>query len=69
MLKLENSNRKVEAENAELKEELLSMQTRSMKYYLIFGGIPNPDGKYDNTEDPLRDFFANELEIQNVSNT
>ena len=67
-LKLENSNRKLEAENVELKEELLSMQTGSMKYNPIFGGIPNPDGNYENIKAVLRDFFANDLEIQNVSN-
>ena len=37
---LEQSNRMLQAQNAELKENFLELQTRSMKYNLIFGGIP-----------------------------
>jgi hypothetical protein len=36
---LELCNRKIEFENYELNEQILEIQTHSMKYNLIFGGI------------------------------
>ncbi|CAG2231850.1 unnamed protein product [Mytilus edulis] len=63
---LERSNRKLESENFELKEKFLELQSHSMKYNLTFGGIRNQDGYEENTEDVLRSFLLEEMEIPNV---
>ncbi|VDH95233.1 Hypothetical predicted protein [Mytilus galloprovincialis] len=67
---LERSNKKLESENFELKETFLELQSHSMKYNLIFGGIRNQDGYEENTEEVLRFFFRKKwkflmLEIYN----
>ena len=46
---LELCNRKLEFENYELNENFLEIQTHSMKYNLIFGGIKS-EGAIENTE-------------------
>ncbi|CAC5364943.1 unnamed protein product [Mytilus coruscus] len=63
---LERSNRQLESENFELKEKFLELQSHSMKYNLIFGGIRNQDGYEENTEEVLRSFLSEEMEIPNV---
>ena len=44
---LEHENRYLENENYELKENVLPFQTHSMKYSIMFGGIPCTDKKED----------------------
>ena len=63
---LENSNRQLEGQNIEIREKLLTLQTHSMKYNLIFDGIKNNQG--EKTEDVIRNFLSKELEITNVEN-
>ncbi|VDI69354.1 Hypothetical predicted protein [Mytilus galloprovincialis] len=63
---LERSNRKLESENFELKENFLELQSHSMKYNLIFGRIRNQDGYEENTEEVLRSFLSEDMEIPHV---
>ena len=67
MTNLENINYDLEQENRELREDLLKLQTHSMKYNLIFSGIKQDDGENENTEAALRHFLVTELEMSNVS--
>jgi hypothetical protein len=50
---LELCNRKLEFENYERNEKLLEIQTHSMKYNLIFGGIKS-EGAIENTENVVK---------------
>lgn len=59
---LELCNRKLEFENYELNEKFLEIQTHSMKYNLIFGGIKS-EGAIENTENVVNKFLVNELSI------
>jgi hypothetical protein len=52
---LELCNRKLEFENNELNEKILEIQTHSMKYNLIFGGIKS-EGAIENTENVVKKF-------------
>lgn len=47
----------------EMREQLLSVQTRSMKDNLLFGGIPEQVGEED-TEQVVKDFIRKELDIE-----
>ncbi|CAC5372262.1 unnamed protein product [Mytilus coruscus] len=49
-----------------MKEKIFELQSHSMKYNLIFGGIQNQDGYEENTEEVLRSFLSEEMEIPNV---
>ena len=64
---LEHENRYLENEYYELKETYLRFQTHSMKYNIIFGGIPCTDEKED-TEVVLKTFLKEELDIQEADN-
>jgi hypothetical protein len=59
---LELCNRKIEFENYELNEQILEIQTHSMKYNLIFGGIKS-EGAIENTENVVNNFLVYELLI------
>ena len=59
---LELCNRKLEFENYELNEKILEIQTHSMKYNLIFGGIKS-EGAIENTENVVKKFLVDELLI------
>jgi hypothetical protein len=63
---LERRSFDLEHENDELRENLLKMQTHSMKYNLIFGGISDKDCETENTEIVLKYFLQIELEITGV---
>ncbi|KAL5005420.1 hypothetical protein ScPMuIL_018876 [Solemya velum] len=52
----------IDQECGELKERLLEVQTRSMKDYLLFGGIPGTSSD-ENTEEMVKHFIKNELEV------
>ena len=56
---LEHENRYLENENYDLKE---NFRTHSMKYNIIFGGIPCRDD--EDTEAVLKSFLKEELDIQ-----
>ena len=64
---LEHENRYLENEYYELKENVQRFQTHSMKYNIIFGGIPCTDEKED-TEVVLKIFLKEELDIQVADN-
>ena len=51
----------LQTENGKLNERLIDMQCRSMKYNLIFSGIP--ESEYEDSEDKLRQFLYYELGI------
>jgi hypothetical protein len=59
---LELCNRKLEFENYELNEKKIEIQTHSMKYNLIFGGIKS-EGAIENTENVVNKFLVDELFI------
>jgi hypothetical protein len=40
----------LEKENLDLQEQFLELKTHSMKYNLIFTGIPHSDGHKENTD-------------------
>lgn len=65
---LEQNNMGLERENYEISERLLELKTHSMKYNLIFAGIPNVHGYEENTENVLRDFLNYELGIADSNN-
>ena len=65
MTTLGNLNFDVEAENRELKEELLKIQSHSMKYSSIFSGIQKTDMENENTETVLKHFLHTVLNISN----
>ena len=51
-------------ENNELRDDILDMRCHSMKYNLIFSGIPEPSNiKEENTEEVVKTFIGRELEI------
>ena len=71
--KMENENEGLKYENNQLKEELLNFRAYSMKYNLIFGGIPESENREnENCETVLKKFISKELgivddiEFQNV---
>ena len=64
--KLEHSNMNLEKENLDLQEQFLELKTHSMKYNLIFTGIPHSDGHKENT-DVLHNFLNSELEISDAN--
>jgi len=66
MQTLERRSFDLEHENDELRENLLKMQTHSMKYNLIFGGISDKNCETENTEIVLKHFLQTELEITGV---
>jgi hypothetical protein len=49
-------------EREEMKESLLDIQCRSMKYNLVFTGLS--ETAYENTEEKLQDFLGQEFEIE-----
>jgi len=49
-------------EREEMKESLLDIKCRSMKYNLVFTGLR--ETPYENTEEKLRDFLGQELKIE-----
>ena len=65
--RLEENNIILERENFEVKEKLLELKTHSMKYNLIFAGIPNTEGVNENTETVLRDFLNSDLGITDAN--
>ncbi|CAG2247652.1 unnamed protein product [Mytilus edulis] len=67
---IEAGNEKLQNENFELKENLLKMQTHSMKYNLIFSGIKESNERQnEKVEDTIKEFISNELKIDNeISN-
>jgi len=67
MTTLKCLNFDVEAENRELKEELLKLQSHSMKYNSIFSGIQQTDMENENTETVLKHVLHTELNISNVA--
>ena len=52
----------LQRENGKLNERLIDMQCRSMKYNLIFSGIP--ESEYEDSEDKLRQFLYYEMGIE-----
>ncbi|VDI23879.1 Hypothetical predicted protein [Mytilus galloprovincialis] len=61
---IEAGNEKLQNENFELKENLLKMQTHSMKYNLIFSGIKESNERQnEKVEDTIKEFISNELKI------
>lgn len=71
--KMENENEGLKFENHQLKEELLNFRAYSMKYNLIFSGIPESEHREsENCEIVLKKFIDKELgisddiEFQNV---
>ncbi|XP_071168016.1 uncharacterized protein [Mytilus edulis] len=59
---VENYTREIDTEKNQLKEEYLKLQSHSMKYNLIFGGIVQTDEE-ENTETVLKNFIKTELDI------
>lgn len=66
MQTLERKSFDLEHENDELRENLLKMQTHSMKYNLIFGGISDKNCETENTEIVLNHFLQTKLQITGV---
>ena len=64
---MEHENIYLENEYYELKENDLRVQTHSMTYNIIRGGIPCTDEKQD-TKFILKTFLKEELDIQEVDN-
>ncbi|XP_021346654.1 uncharacterized protein LOC110464581 [Mizuhopecten yessoensis] len=51
----------------EMKEQILALQSRSMKDNLLFGGIPEQSGE-ENTEGTVKEFIQKQLEIESDMN-
>ena len=61
---MEAENDKLKWENTQLKEELLNFKAHSMKYNLIFNGIPESANRQEeNCETVLKNFISNDLGI------
>ena len=56
-----NEIKKIETENVKMKEKLVDMQCRTMKYNLIFTGLDGQDD--ENCENKLRHFIYQEMKI------
>jgi hypothetical protein len=64
MTLLENYAQNIETEKNQIREDHLKMQTHTMKYNLIFGGIEQRALDYEEeTEAVLKEFIKTELEI------
>jgi len=64
MTLLENYAQNIETEKKQIREDHLKMQTHTMKYNLIFGGIEQTALDYEeDTEAVLKEFIKTELEI------
>ena len=64
MTLLENYAQNIETEKKQIREDHLKMQTHTMKYNLIFGGIEQTALDYEEeTEAVLKVFIKTELEI------
>lgn len=64
MREVENYTQDMEAERYTLKEDFFKLQSHSMKYNLIFGGIPQTEtDENEDTEAVIKDFLKTELEI------
>lgn len=64
MTLLENYAQNIETEKNQIREDHLKMQTHTMKYNLIFGGIEQTALDYEEeTEAVLKEFIKTELEI------
>ena len=50
------------SENTRLREDILRLQTQSMKENLIFSGIP--EDRFENTEDVVKNFITDKLQIE-----
>jgi hypothetical protein len=59
---METDTRKFKNEREKMKESLLDLKCRSMKYNLVFTGLK--ETPYENTEEKLRGFFGQELGIE-----
>ena len=57
----------VTAENKPMKETILDLQAHSMRYNLIFFGIPEPPA--DDPEKYIKDFTMQQLKLRNNSNS
>ncbi|CAC5360264.1 unnamed protein product [Mytilus coruscus] len=54
----------IEIDSNNLREDFLKLQSHSMKYNLIFGGIPQTDDDdHEDTEAVIKNFIEKELEI------
>ncbi|XP_041361932.1 uncharacterized protein LOC121377901 [Gigantopelta aegis] len=60
---LSKNMNEVQEENQRLYDEILYLQTRSMRFNSLFSGIPD-QGQDENTEDVLKSFIKKELEIE-----
>ena len=64
MTLLENYAQNIETEKNQIREDHLKMQTHTMKYNLMFGGIEQTALDYEEeTEAVLKEFIKTELEI------
>lgn len=65
---LEEQNRVLENQNRELHEQYLKLQTHSMKYNLIFTGLPENTGETrEETENLVKEFINQELKIEGAN--
>jgi hypothetical protein len=62
---METDTRKFKNEREKMKESLLDLKCRSMKYNLVFTGLK--ETPYENTEEMQRGFLGQELVIISVS--
>ncbi|CAG2255513.1 unnamed protein product [Mytilus edulis] len=68
MSKTENAKERLAWENNELREEILEMKCHSMKYNLLFSGIPEPSSwKDENTEEVVKEFIQKELNVDSTT--
>ncbi|CAC5381880.1 unnamed protein product [Mytilus coruscus] len=64
MRMVENYTQDIEIDSNNLREDFLKLQSHSMKYNLIFGGIPQTDDDdHEDTEAVIKNFIEKELEI------
>ena len=69
MRHLEERNMQLKQENAELHEQFLQFQTHSMKYNLIFAGLPEGVNETrEQTENVVKNFIDKELGVENAEN-
>ncbi|CAC5386352.1 E3.2.1.14 [Mytilus coruscus] len=68
MSKTENAKERLAWENNELREDILEMRCHSMKYNLLFSGIPEPSSWRDeNTEEVVKEFIQKELDVDSTT--
>lgn len=64
---VENYTQDIEIDSNNVREDFLKLQSHSMKYNLIFGGIQQTlDDDHEDTEAVIKNFIEKELEIPNA---